>query len=47
MGSTLKKLQADFESFALQTQNPTAKEMYTKQAKNLQKVIDNISPYLK
>ncbi|WP_042148621.1 DUF421 domain-containing protein [Paucisalibacillus sp. EB02] len=47
IASTLKKLQADFESYALQTQNPAAKEMYTKQANNLQHVIDNISPYLK
>jgi len=47
MAATLKKLQADLESFALQTQNPAAKEMYTNQAKSLQEVIDNISPYLK
>jgi uncharacterized membrane protein YcaP (DUF421 family) len=47
IASTLKKLQADFESFALQTNNPKAKEMYAQQARNLQTVIDDMSPYLK
>lgn len=47
LASTLKKLQADLESFALQTEDPKAKQMYTLQAKNLQNVIDYISPYLK
>jgi uncharacterized membrane protein YcaP (DUF421 family) len=47
VGSTLKKLQADFESFALQTDNPAAKQMYTEQAEKLQKVLDNITDYLK
>jgi uncharacterized membrane protein YcaP (DUF421 family) len=47
IASTLKKLQADFESFALQTENQSAKQMYTEQAKNLKGIIDNINPYLK
>jgi uncharacterized membrane protein YcaP (DUF421 family) len=47
IASNLKKLQADMESFALQTKNPKAKEMYTQQAMRLQEVIDNIYPYLK
>jgi hypothetical protein len=47
VASTLKKLQAELESFSLQTENPEAKQMYEKQAKSLQNVIDNISPYLK
>ncbi|GIO25906.1 DUF421 domain-containing protein [Ornithinibacillus bavariensis] len=47
VASTLKKLQADLESFSLQTENQEAKQMYEKQAQNLQNVIDNISPYLK
>jgi uncharacterized membrane protein YcaP (DUF421 family) len=47
IASTLKKLQADFESFALQTENQSAKQMYTEQAENLKGIIDNIDPYLK
>ena len=47
VGATLKKIQADLESFALETENPEAKKMYTEQAKTLQKTLDQILPYLK
>lgn len=47
VASTLKKIQADFESFALQTENTVAKKMYSQQAENLQSIIENIKPYLK
>ncbi|HLR74559.1 MAG TPA: DUF421 domain-containing protein [Virgibacillus sp.] len=43
----LKKLQADIESFAIQTENPQAKEMYTVQADRLQKLLNEVLPYLK
>lgn len=47
LGATLKKIQADLESFSLQTDNPEAKKLYEQQAANLQKTIDGILPYLK
>lgn len=47
LGASLKKIQADLESFALQTEDPAAKKMYTDQAKQLQKTLGNILPYLK
>lgn len=47
IAANLMKLQADIKSLALQTQNPKAKDMYLKQARNIQTVIDNIHPYLK
>lgn len=47
LGATLKKIQADLESFSLQTDNPEAKKLYAEQAANLQKTIDSILPYLK
>lgn len=46
-GAILKKIQADLESFSLQTDNPEAKKLYAEQAANLQKTIDSILPYLK
>ncbi|MFC4025513.1 YetF domain-containing protein [Oceanobacillus longus] len=46
-GAILKKIQADLESFSLQTDNPEAKKLYAEQAANLQKTIDSIIPYLK
>lgn len=47
LAASLKKIQADLESFALQTENQEAKQMYTKQAQNLQNILDTISPYLR
>ena len=47
LATTLKKIQADLESFSLQTDNPEAKRLYAEQAANLQKTIDSIIPYLK
>lgn len=47
VASTLKKIQADFENFAIETENPLAKNMYSQQAENLQTIIENIKPYLK
>jgi uncharacterized membrane protein YcaP (DUF421 family) len=44
---TLKKLQADLENFSLQTENPQAKNIYTDQANKLQKLLNEVLPYLK
>jgi uncharacterized membrane protein YcaP (DUF421 family) len=45
--NTIKKCQADLETFALQTESVEAKKMYTKDAKELQKVLDKIGYLLK
>ncbi|MDQ0191405.1 DUF421 domain-containing protein [Alicyclobacillus cycloheptanicus] len=45
--ASLKKMQADLESFALQTENPSAKQMYTENAERLQQLIDQMQPYLR
>ena len=47
LAANLKKLQADLETFALETDNTQAKEMYTIQSKELQQTIEDILPYLK
>jgi uncharacterized membrane protein YcaP (DUF421 family) len=47
VGASLKKVQADLETFALQTENPEAKTLFQDQSKKLQKLIDEVSPYLK
>lgn len=47
LAASLKKVQADLESFSLQTNNPEAKKMYAQQASNLQNTIDSVVPYLK
>ncbi|RLL43670.1 DUF421 domain-containing protein [Oceanobacillus piezotolerans] len=47
LAASLKKLQADLESFSLETENTDAKKMYKEQAKSLQNTIDSILPYLK
>lgn len=47
LAASLKKVQADLESYSLQTNNPEAKKMYTDQASNLQTTLDAILPYLK
>ncbi|MBY7142579.1 DUF421 domain-containing protein [Virgibacillus sp. NKC19-3] len=47
LGSSLKKIQADLESFALETENQQAKKMYAEQANHLEKLLASILPYLK
>ncbi|QSO47573.1 DUF421 domain-containing protein [Alicyclobacillus mengziensis] len=44
--ATLKKAQADLESFAMETQNPAAKQLYTTCAQSLQRVIAQTTPFL-
>jgi uncharacterized membrane protein YcaP (DUF421 family) len=45
--NTIKKCQADLETFALETKAETAKEMYTKNAKELEKVLNKVNYLLK
>lgn len=40
----LKSAQASFESFALQTQNQQAKDLYTNAAQQTQAIIENLGP---
>jgi uncharacterized membrane protein YcaP (DUF421 family) len=44
--STLKKCQADLELFALSTQNQRMKQLYQTESERLQRVIDEIKPFL-
>lgn len=44
--ATLRKSQADLESFALATENPTAKQLYTTCAQSLQRVVTMSTPLL-
>lgn len=44
--ATLKKCQADFEMFALETKAPKAKQVYSKAAEKLQQTVDQLRPYL-
>ncbi|WP_078410500.1 DUF421 domain-containing protein [Priestia abyssalis] len=43
----IKKCQADLEIFSLGTDATSAKEMYNKNAKKLQKALDELTPYLR
>ncbi|MFA9558605.1 DUF421 domain-containing protein [Evansella sp. AB-rgal1] len=45
--ANIKKCQADLEAFALQTNNPTAKAMYEKNADEMMVVLEKVEPYLK
>lgn len=45
--NTIKKCQADLETFALETESKEAKEMYSQNAAQMQKVIDKVSHLLK
>ncbi len=47
LAAQLRKIQANLESFALQTNDKTAKKMYYNQSKELQNLIQQINPYLK
>ncbi|MBA2872155.1 hypothetical protein HNQ85_002445 [Anoxybacillus calidus] len=40
----LKSAQASFETFALQTENQAAKQLYQQAAKQAQAIVDLISP---
>ncbi|WML47957.1 DUF421 domain-containing protein [Neobacillus sp. PS3-34] len=44
--ASLKKCQADLESFSLETNNLSAKEMYQINAKRLEETIKKLTPYL-
>lgn len=44
--SSIKKCQADLEAFALATESQEAKQMYAKNAKKVDAVIQRITPYL-
>lgn len=44
--ATMKKCQAEFELFALETENVEVKQMYQKNSEKIQKAIDTVSPYL-
>jgi uncharacterized membrane protein YcaP (DUF421 family) len=45
--ASLKKLQADMETFAFETDNPSAKAMYSQSASRLDSLLNEISPFLK
>ncbi|MCA1181477.1 MULTISPECIES: DUF421 domain-containing protein [Bacillus] len=45
--STMKKCQADLESFALGTESKEAKQMYRLNSEKLQEAIDKVTPILK
>ncbi|MBX5437286.1 MAG: DUF421 domain-containing protein [Alicyclobacillaceae bacterium] len=45
--ATLKKVQADLETFSLQTQNVSAKQAYEAQSRALQQLIQTVEPYLR
>ncbi|ANB61451.1 DUF421 domain-containing protein [Anoxybacteroides amylolyticum] len=45
--AAMKKVQADFELFALETQSEEAKQMYEKNAKKLNDLIQKVTPLLK
>lgn len=43
----LKIVQASFEQFALQTENPQAKQLYKNAAEQTQQVLNEVEPRLK
>ncbi|MEH7416446.1 DUF1657 domain-containing protein [Neobacillus drentensis] len=43
----LKSAQASFETFALQTENKNAKQLYQNAAQQTQSIIDSLEPRLK
>lgn len=47
LAAQLRKMQADLEGFAIQTNDQNAKQMYYNQSKELQELIDKINPLLK
>ncbi|WP_085522272.1 DUF421 domain-containing protein [Tuberibacillus sp. Marseille-P3662] len=47
VSAQLKKVQADLETFAQQTNNEGAKQMYSDQAQQLKQTTETLKPYLK
>lgn len=47
VAASLKKIQADLELFALETQNEEAKTSYTKTSQQLKQLIQDLGPYLR
>jgi uncharacterized membrane protein YcaP (DUF421 family) len=47
LAAKLRKMQADLEGFAIQTNDPNAKQMYYNQSIELQDLINKINPYLR
>lgn len=47
IAATLKKLEADLETFALETRNPDAKQSYAKMVEHLKNLNQQLLPYLK
>lgn len=47
LAAQLRKIQANLEGFALETNDRAAKQMYYNQSKELQNLIQQINPYLK
>ncbi|MFD1361037.1 DUF421 domain-containing protein [Lentibacillus salinarum] len=47
LSAQLRKIQADLEGFAIQTNDQAAKQMYYNQSKEIQDLINHINPYLK
>lgn len=47
LAATLKKLQADLEMFAIETQNQDAKQSYSDIAERLKGMMIDVMPYLK
>lgn len=47
VAATLKKAAADLETFASQTDDKEAKQLYEEQAKKMQRLIGDLQPYLK
>jgi uncharacterized membrane protein YcaP (DUF421 family) len=47
LAAQLRKIQADLESYALQTRNEEAKKLYYEQSQQLQKLINELNPLLK
>ncbi|AMA74287.1 hypothetical protein ACH33_16715 [Aneurinibacillus sp. XH2] len=45
--ATLKKCQAEFELFALETKSSESKKLYNKAAAKLQNAVEQLTPYLK
>ena len=44
--ASIQKSQSDLMSFSLETENEVAKSMYLKNAKNLEKIMNKLEPYL-
>ncbi len=46
LSEILTNIHAELEGFARQTDDPNAKQIYTKQANNLKEKMDKILPYI-